>query len=82
MENDIQKIRREAARDVLRALVPALGIGDIVINDCKMIVKMNEKMYVVNDRGNMGVKSLAEIVKDLVIYGYCPRVSYVKEMKK
>lgn len=81
MEYEEIKIRRKAASELLQALVPALGIADIAVTDKKVIVKMDDKYYVVNDGGRMGVKAMGEVVRDLILYGRSDRVTYVKEAK-
>ena len=79
---DEVKIRRETAETVLRTLVPVLGVGDIALTPKKMIVRIDEKMYVVSDGGRMGVKALTEVVRDLLLYGHSDRVTYVKEASR
>ncbi len=76
------KIKRETVDTVLRTLVPALGIGDVAVTDKKMIVRIDDRMYVVNDGGRMGAKALAEAVRDLVLYGHSDRVTYTKEVSR
>ena len=63
---DRDQIRREAIKDFVEEISPAIGISGFFVTEKKMQLSYNNKIYVLNGAAAYNPKALGKCVADII----------------
>ena len=79
---EIDRLQREAVRDVLKELCPVLGIKHILLTNKQMRVGFNDELYIINNPAAYSPSALGKCVADIMMHGKCDMNYTVKRVEK
>lgn len=79
---EIDRISRNAVRDVLQELCPILGIRYIVLTDKQMKVGFNDEVYSIKNPAAYSPRAFGKCVADIMMHGKCDMDYTVKQIRR
>lgn len=79
---EIDRLQREATRDVLNELCTVLGIKYIVLTEKQMQVGFDDEIYIVKNPAAYNPKTLGKCVADIMMTGKCDLNYTVKQNRR
>jgi len=79
---EIDRISRNAVKDVLQELCPILGIKYIVLTDKQMRVGFDDEIYIIKNPAAYSPKAFGKCIADIMMHGKCNMEYTVKKIRR